>query len=71
MNEDVEGVTGEVWAVDPDCLRQLDAFEGVHEGLYRREALPLQPPFADRRVDAYVSSLPVLGRRIVGSTWTE
>jgi gamma-glutamylcyclotransferase (GGCT)/AIG2-like uncharacterized protein YtfP len=71
VGEDVEGVTGEVWAVDAECLRRLDAFEGVHEGLYRRETLPLQAPFADRPIDAYVSSLPVPGRREVGSTWTE
>lgn len=69
--EDQEGVTGEVWSVDDDGLQRLDAFEGVHEGLYRRESIPLQPPFADQRVDAYVSALGVRGRREVGSTWSE
>ncbi len=69
--EDRDGVTGEVWSVDPECLKRLDRFEGVHEGLYRREALPLLAPFNDRPVDAYVSTLGVTGRREVGSTWTE
>ena len=69
--EDRDGVVGEIWSVDADCLERLDAFEGVHEGLYRREPLPLLPPFADQGIDAYVSSVSTEGRREVGSTWTE
>jgi gamma-glutamylaminecyclotransferase len=65
------GVVGEVWSVDAEALRSLDYFEGVHEGLYRREPLPLQPPFEDQKVDAYVSVLPVIGRPEVGSEWIE
>lgn len=68
---DTAGVSGEVWSVDPVALAALDAFEGVHEGLYRREPLPLLPPFAARRIDAYVSALPVSGRPVVGAEWTE
>lgn len=68
---DLEGVTGEVWSVDEAALKRLDRFEGVHEGLYRREALPLQPPFADQRIEAYVSPLSLEGRRKVGCTWQE
>jgi gamma-glutamylaminecyclotransferase len=68
---DRDGVVGEVWSVDADALRRLDHFEGVHEGLYRREPIPLQPPFADRVIDAYVSVLPVIGRPEVGSEWIE
>ena len=69
--KDKVGVVGEVWSVDDEALRRLDHFEGVHEGLYRREPLPLQPPYADRTIDAYVSVLPVSGRREVGSEWVE
>jgi gamma-glutamylcyclotransferase (GGCT)/AIG2-like uncharacterized protein YtfP len=69
--KDKIGVVGEVWNVDEEALRRLDHFEGVHEGLYRREPLPLQPPYADRTIDAYVSVLPVSGRREVGSEWVE
>lgn len=69
--EDVSGVVGEVWSVDPDGLDRLDRFEGVHEGLYRRETIVLLPPFADRPVDVYVSALPVVGRTDLGSEWME
>lgn len=69
--DDREGVVGEVWSVDEDALRRLDHFEGVHEGLYRREPIPLQAPFAGQSIDAYVSVLPVVGRLEVGNEWLE
>ena len=69
--EDRAGVTGEIWSVDDDALHRLDLFEGVHEGLYRRERIALQPPFADLAVEAYVSPLSIAGRRKVGATWIE
>jgi gamma-glutamylaminecyclotransferase len=65
------GVIGEVWSVDPASLERLDRFEGVHEGLYRRESIALLPPFADRPVAVYVSALPVVDRPDVGSEWLE
>ena len=68
---DTQGVVGEVWSVDDDALRRLDAFEGVHEGLYRRERIQLEPPFADREVDVYVSAVPVTDRPEIGSEWIE
>lgn len=68
---DTVGVVGEVWSVTPEALARLDHFEGVHEGLYRREPIPLEPPFADRPIDAYVSVLPIAGRPDVGSEWLE
>jgi gamma-glutamylaminecyclotransferase len=71
MPEDREGVTGEIWSVAADALQRLDAFEGVHEGLYRREAIQLQAPYADQKIQAYVSALPIIGRQEVGSTWVE
>ena len=69
--DDTAGVTGEVWSVAPDLLARLDAFEGVHEGLYRREVLALLPPFADREVFAYLPVHGVAGRPEIGGTWTE
>lgn len=69
--DDTTGVVGEVWSVDESALQRLDEFEGVHEGLYRRESVPLLPPFADQSVDAYVSALPPTGRADIGSEWTE
>lgn len=68
---DPTAVVGEIWSVTPEALARLDRFEGVHEGLYRREPIPLEPPFADRSIDAYVSALPITGRPDVGSKWIE
>jgi gamma-glutamylaminecyclotransferase len=68
---DQDGVVGEVWSVDPAARQRLDIFEGVPEGLYRRESLPLQPPFAAQAVEAYVPTLPVAGRPLVGGEWKE
>ncbi len=70
--DDRTGVSGEVWSVTPAALARLDAFEGVPEGLYRREPVPLQPPFADQRVETYLYNLGIEGRReIVNGVWTE
>ena len=67
---DRAGVTGEVWSVDAACLARLDHLEGVAEGLYRREPVPLLAPFTGRSVDAYLYAQSVAGRRDLGSTWT-
>jgi len=69
--EDRAGVTGEVWSIDSAALRKLDAFEGLHEGMYRREPIQLQPPFADEIVQAYFAGRSLLGHRHIGATWTE
>jgi gamma-glutamylcyclotransferase (GGCT)/AIG2-like uncharacterized protein YtfP len=69
--DDKEGVTGEIWEVDEPCLRRLDALEGLDEGMYRREIVPLQPPFADRGIEGYLYARDVKGRREVGATWRE
>ena len=69
--EERMGVVGELWSVDPDALARLDAFEGVHEGLYRRTRIALEPPHATQVIDAYFPALPVAGRPEVGSEWIE
>jgi gamma-glutamylaminecyclotransferase len=69
--DDRDGVVGEVWSVDAEALKRLDDFEGVHEGLYRRETVPLLAPFSTQKVDAFVSALPITGRPDVGSDWIE
>jgi gamma-glutamylcyclotransferase (GGCT)/AIG2-like uncharacterized protein YtfP len=68
--DDDEGVTGEVWRVDDKTLAQLDAFEGVDEGLYRRGRVPLLPPFNLEQVECYYYARDISGRRSIGSTWT-
>lgn len=54
-------ITGEVWAVDAAGLAELDAFEGIAEGLYRREPIALQPPFAGQRVETYFYNRDIAG----------
>lgn len=66
---DRDGVAGEVWSVKPEALARLDRFEGVDEGLYRREPVPLLPPFAGRVIHAYVYPHSVAGRAEIGSIW--
>jgi gamma-glutamylcyclotransferase (GGCT)/AIG2-like uncharacterized protein YtfP len=66
-----EGVTGEVWLVDADTLKHLDQLEGLAEGLYRREPVPLLPPFNARTAETYVYAQSVEGRHALGSAWKE
>lgn len=68
---DRDGVTGEVWSVDAECLQRLDVFEGVHEGLYRRAVISLQPPFAGDVVHVYLPGRPTAGLRDLGSNWVD
>jgi len=68
---DAGHVTGEVWSIDAATLNQLDELEGVAEGLYRREPVPLQTPFADRAVDAYLYARPLGRAEKLGNTWKE
>jgi len=68
---DAPGVVGEVWSVDAQGLSALDAFEGLPEGLYRREPLELQSPYDRQQVEAYVYAREISGRPIIGSEWTE
>jgi gamma-glutamylcyclotransferase (GGCT)/AIG2-like uncharacterized protein YtfP len=64
-------VTGEVWAVDDACLRELDALEGVAEGLYERVLVALAPPFGDQRTETYLYLRSLAGRTPLGSQWEE
>lgn len=65
-----DGVEGEVWSVDDAALLRLDDFEGVAQGLYRREPVALLAPFAGQTVQAYLYSHSVEGRRDLGSIWS-
>jgi gamma-glutamylcyclotransferase (GGCT)/AIG2-like uncharacterized protein YtfP len=67
--DDRDGVSGEVWAVEADCLDHLDLLEGIAEGLYRRELVPLLPPFADQKVEGYIYARSVEGLRDIGGEY--
>ncbi|MCR6656153.1 MAG: gamma-glutamylcyclotransferase [Opitutus sp.] len=66
-----ESVHGEIWSVTDAALQQLDAFEGVPEGLYRREPVRLLPPFDAQPVHTYIYAGSILGRTPLGPVWTE
>jgi gamma-glutamylaminecyclotransferase len=66
-----EGVTGEVWAVEANALARLDDLEGIAEGLYRREVVPLASPFDRKVVEGYVYARDAKGCRRLGATWNE
>jgi gamma-glutamylaminecyclotransferase len=66
-----DGVRGEVWCVDAECLADLDLLEGIAEGLYGRRAVELKAPFAGRHVEAYFYLESVEGRRRLGGAWSE
>ncbi len=62
-------IRGEVYEVDLDCLRRLDAAEGVSECLYTRRPVALQLEFADAKVDAWFWLRSVSGLRDCGVSW--
>jgi len=68
---DRDGVAGEVWSVDAECLARLDELEGLAEGLYQRRAMSLLPPFADQELEAYFYLRSVAGRTDLGAVWTK
>jgi gamma-glutamylaminecyclotransferase len=67
---DTQGVTGEIWSVDDAGLAHLDDFEGIGEGLYRRECIRLLPPFDQIEAHTYLYNRDP-GTRALGPNWTE
>ena len=66
-DDQTHDVVGELWAVNAACLKQLDALEGVAEGLYERITLQLTSPFADQPVEAYLYLGSLAGRSLLGA----
>lgn len=62
-------IQGEVWDVDERCLAALDELEGIDEGEYVREFIPLLAPFDQEQIQGYRYLLPVTGCRDVGAVW--
>jgi gamma-glutamylaminecyclotransferase len=69
--DDRDGVVGEIWSVDSAALVRLDGLEGVKEGIYRRELVPLLVPYADQGIEGYIYARSIKGRREIGSIWRE
>lgn len=70
-DDDHAGVSGEIWEVDEAALVRLDALEGLDEGLYRRDVVPLRAPFADQGIEGYFYNRSVKDRRDIGGDWKE
>lgn len=66
---DTQGVAGELWAVDNDCLALLDELEGVAEKLYERANITLAAPLLDEPVHTYLYLPDIAGRPHLGSTF--
>jgi gamma-glutamylaminecyclotransferase len=66
---DRHGVSGEIWEVDAETLAELDEFEGVPEGLYHRDTVPLLPPHAKAAVETYLYARHVDSARHIGVRW--
>ena len=62
-------VKGEVFSVDQECLLRLDEIEGVGEGLYVRDFVPLCPPLETSRTFAWFFVPPTSGLSDCGSEW--
>ena len=69
--DSAQQVVGEVWAVDPAGLRQLDLLEGVSEQLYARGPIPLDPPFANEPIETYYYLRSLTGHAAIGPVWLE
>ncbi|MCX6937780.1 MAG: gamma-glutamylcyclotransferase [Verrucomicrobia bacterium] len=73
--ENTKNVTGELWAVDASTLANLDALEGINEGLYARVPAPLArwSPDLDNQAAAaaemYLYLHSVTGRQRLGTSW--
>ena len=68
---DTAGVGGEIWEIDGPCLRRLDALEGLKEGLYTREPIPLLELFATELVIAYFYARDLAGHDAISGDWQE
>jgi gamma-glutamylcyclotransferase (GGCT)/AIG2-like uncharacterized protein YtfP len=67
---DQRGVMGEIWSVDAEALDRLDMLEGVEERLYRRDVLPVLPPYHETEVQGYYYLRNTRGRRpIIDGVW--
>lgn len=64
-----QAIHGEVWEVDAAGLIELDAVEEVHDGLYERRRIQLQPPFDRELVEAYFYLRDVSGSEDCGPSW--
>ena len=61
-----QSITGEVWKVSPQCLRDLDAYEGDE---YSREPITLLDLVSDIPIETYLLKNPDWTRPDAGTIW--
>jgi gamma-glutamylcyclotransferase (GGCT)/AIG2-like uncharacterized protein YtfP len=66
---DTQGVTGELWDVDDECLAELDRLEGLDEGLYERIDVLLEANLLAGSAQTYLYLRQIDGLDALGSTW--
>lgn len=64
-------ISGELWEVSDAGLAELDRFEGVPEGLYRREAVQLEGAHKGVAAQCYIYARSVAGLQDLGDAWRE
>lgn len=62
VREQGSRVHGTLWRVDQACFEALDAFEGVPEGLYRRQTLEIDSPIGRTTAEIYLATFTEAGR---------
>lgn len=62
-------IHGELWEIDAECLQRLDHEEGVHELLYARRTIQLNPDRAGAEAYFYLPS--IVGMPDCGDRWKQ
>ena len=71
LSSEGQSIEGEVWDIDEACRIRLDVLEGVDDGEYVLEPVPLQAPFDQQVVQGYRYLRSVKGRPDAGTYWKE
>lgn len=66
-----QGIRGELYRILPALLPALDECEGVAEGLYLRETVPLRPPHDQLLVWSYIYNQPTRHLLDCGRAWPD
>ncbi|QDT35509.1 gamma-glutamylcyclotransferase family protein [Thalassoglobus polymorphus] len=67
--EDGSEVQGELYAIDPERIREVDEIEGVEAGLYQRVPVQLQSPWRISGAETYLYLGDVSHAKDLGTHW--
>lgn len=63
-------IYGELYAVTPECLKELDNIEAIEDGLYERKRIQLQSPWTDMNTEAYFFLGDISPDTDIGARWS-